>query len=222
MLDPNLVSAVQGFEGFAPKASWDYRQYTNGYGTRASGPGEQIDQPTAMARLTDELGKAQGQVDAMGVQNMPGGVRNALTSLTFNTGNDWMKAGLGDAVRAGDWDKARDIFLTYNKAGGEPNAGLTARRQAEASWWGGQPNPASVSQPAPFQAIPAATAPSTPLFAAGGPAAAPGESPPASSFFGSLPADAGQQMSMQSLPMFRRPAPDLSQLQAFLASQGRV
>jgi lysozyme len=138
-LDPSLVSAVQGFEGFAPKASWDYRQYSNGYGTRASAPGEVIDQSTANQRLMGELGKAQGQVDALGVQ-MPPGVRNALTSLTFNAGPGWMGSSLGQAVKSGNWDAARSIFLTYNKAGGKELPGLTERRQAEAGWFGGMPS----------------------------------------------------------------------------------
>jgi GH24 family phage-related lysozyme (muramidase) len=223
-LDPSLIAAVKGFEGFAPKSSWDYKQYTNGYGTRAQSPNETIDPATAEARLNAELGKAQGQVDALGVQNMPPGVRNALTSLTFNAGPGWMNSGLGEAVKAGDWNKAQGLFLNYNKAGGQENPGLMARRQQEAQWFG-QPT-------APFQAIPPAQAPQgMPLFgaqmAAGTPSAAglsgaPQQAPanPAASlgsFFGQMSAPPAQAPAM---PMASRPAPpDLSKLYAFLQSQ---
>ena len=59
-----------------------------------------------------------------------------------------MKAGLGDAVKSGDLDKAQNLLLTYNKAGGKENAGLTARRQHEASWFD-QPAPTNPAAAGP-------------------------------------------------------------------------
>jgi lysozyme len=47
-----------------------------------------------------------------------------------------MTSGLGSAVRAGDWDAARQLFLQYNRAGGQYNPGLANRRAAEAAWFG--------------------------------------------------------------------------------------
>src|SRR5258706_133976 len=103
--DPSFLDAIKGFEGYSEKPQWDFKQWTSGYGTRASGPDEAIDKATAEQRLTDELAKAAGHVDSMGV-NMPQGARNALISLTYNAGPGWMKAGLGDLVRSGDWNGA--------------------------------------------------------------------------------------------------------------------
>ena len=133
-LDPSLVGAVKNFEGYAPKASWDYKQSSNGYGTRATAPGETIDRDTAEQRLNAELGKAQGLVGAF-APNAPDGFKKALTSLTYNAGPKWMDSGLGQAVQQGDWQKASELFQQYNKAGGQTNQGLVNRRQQEAQLW---------------------------------------------------------------------------------------
>src|SRR5437870_745693 len=67
-LAPAVVTAVKQFEGCSPRAFWDYRQYSIGYGTRALSPRETIDCETeAEQRLIIELGRAQMQVDALGV-----------------------------------------------------------------------------------------------------------------------------------------------------------
>lgn len=137
-LDPSLVQAVKGFEGYTPKASWDYKQHSVGYGTRANAPGEQISQPEAEQRLNAELSKAASLVGAF-APNAPEGVKKALTSLTFNAGNKWMDSGLGQAVKAGNWPEAQRIFMQYNKAGGETLPGLVNRRQQEAQWFDQQP-----------------------------------------------------------------------------------
>jgi lysozyme len=215
-LDPALIAAVKGFEGFTPKASWDYKQHSNGYGTRAQSPGETIDRATAEQRLTGELGKAQAQVDSLGVP-MPPGVRNALTSLTYNSGPGWMQSGLGAAVRAGDWDKARGIFLTYNHAGGQVNSGLTARRQAEAGWFD-QPAVQEANAGAPvagFQAIPPASIPAPPS------GAMPAPLPPVPSFQ-AIPQQEAPNMPVLGIPQQLRQPPDMRELLAFLQSQGRL
>lgn len=243
-LDPNLIAAVKGFEGFTPKAQWDYKQHSNGYGTKAQSPGEVIDPATAETRLTSELGKAQAQVDAF-APNAPAGPRKALSSLTFNAGPGWMNSGLGQAVKAGDWDKAQSLFLTYNKAGGQENSGLTSRRQQEASWFGQPQQQAQATaqqQPAPFQAIPPSAPPAgiglfgsqmaggAPSAPQGNPGAAAGSPPqtapmqpmaPPTSFFAQMAATGAPQ---QPMPMFAPPRQqqqpvDLSKLYQFLASQ---
>lgn len=137
-LSPDYIEAIKRFEGFAPKASWDYKQHTNGYGTKALYPGEEIDQGTAQQRLETELSNSAQEVNKI-APDAPEGVKAALTSLTFNAGSGWMNSGLGQAVKAGDWDRAQTLFQQYNKAGGDVLPGLVARRQEEASWFGGPP-----------------------------------------------------------------------------------
>lgn len=149
-LDQNYLDAIKGMEGFTPRATWDYAQHSNGYGTRAAYPGEVIDRDTADSRFQDEIYKASQSVDKA-FPNLPAGHRAALTSLTYNAGPGWINGGLGDAIRSGDWDRARSTFLQYNRAGGQTLPGLVSRRQQEASWFNGetpQPQPAMALQPA--------------------------------------------------------------------------
>lgn len=131
----NFVSGIKASEGFAPKAAWDYKQNTNGFGTRAQSPNEVIDRATADQRFNSEISKAAQFVDKFAPDLDPG-TRAALTSLTFNAGTDWANGGLGAAIKAGDIETAKAAFLQYNKAGGVENPGLVARRQREASWFG--------------------------------------------------------------------------------------
>jgi GH24 family phage-related lysozyme (muramidase) len=133
-MNGSYADAVKRFEGFTPRASWDYKQHSNGYGTRAAYPGEQIDLATAEQRFSNEFAKAKAHVDSF-APNAPEGVKGALTSLTYNAGPGWSNAGLGRAVQAGDWDGARQHFLQYNKAGGVVNQGLVSRREQEAQWF---------------------------------------------------------------------------------------
>lgn len=135
---PDLASRVKKFEGYNPKAYSDFKQYSIGYGTKANSPNEVIDQPEAERRLGTELGKSQVLVNQF-APNAPPGVKDALSSLTYNAGPSWMQGGLGKAVQAGDWDRAKAGLLQYNRAGGEVNPGLVARRQQEAQWFNQTP-----------------------------------------------------------------------------------
>ena len=132
-LDPRLVDYVKGVEGFTPKAQWDFKQWTNGYGTKAHYPHEVISRAVAEQRLDVELQAAQAAVDHF-KPGLPAGIRSALTDLTYNAGSGWQHAGLGDAVREEDWDAVKVHLLEYDRAGGKVNAGLEARRKTEVSW----------------------------------------------------------------------------------------
>lgn len=129
-----LLDVIKTFEGYTPRATWDYKQHSVGYGTRARHAGEVIDQAEAERRLNEEVMKAQEIVERF-APNAPPGVKAALTSLTYNAGANWTSAGLGQAVQAGDYAAAKDRFLQYNRAGGEVLPGLTKRRAAEAQWF---------------------------------------------------------------------------------------
>jgi lysozyme len=209
ILDPQYIDAIKGSEGYAPNASWDYKQYSSGYGTKAQPGDENIpaDQRKQVyeQRFQDEVGKAANSVDSF-APNLPPGVRAALTSLTYNAGPGWQQSGLGEAVKSGDLDKAQQIFLQYNKAGGQTDPGLVARRQREAAWFTGAPqapNPQAPVQTA--QASPAAPpsaplnivppTPAAPVFAAPQPQAAPEAPAPA---FAQIP-------DMQAPPIFYAP-----------------
>jgi|SRR6185369_10489287 len=212
VLDPEYLDAIKGFEGYSPKAAWDYKQSSSGYGTRAQ-PGDENIPPDQLKaiheqRFSDEVGKAAASVDAF-APNLPPGARAALTSLTYNAGPGWQQSGLGEAIKAGDLDKAQSIFLQYNKAGGEVNPGLVTRRQKEAAWFAGQPAPAPQAAP---QAAPLQSPLSAPPIFPTPPQAAP---QPQQGGGGPAPAFA-QIPDIQTPPIFyapRRP-PDLSRLRA--------
>jgi len=149
-LPPQYVDAIKKFEGYAPKAAWDYKQNSVGYGTRAKHPGEVIDKPEAERRLQAEIGNAAGIVDKF-KPGLPEGPRAALSSLTYNAGDKWTRSGLGQLVQEGNLPGAKERLLQYNKAGGQTLPGLASRRQQEAAWFN-QPGGAqaqNVPQPPP-------------------------------------------------------------------------
>lgn len=151
-LDRKYTDMMKGekFEGFAPKAKWDVRQWTNGYGTKAAGPNEEIDRATAEQRFQHKIKEVAADVDRF-KPDLPSGVRAALIDLTFNAGANWMKSGLGEFVRAGDYEKARERFLEYNKVWNKKTGELEVdphqveRRTIGASWF-----PDQAPRPIPF------------------------------------------------------------------------
>jgi lysozyme len=135
------LDAIRNFEGYTPQAKWDYAQFSNGYGTKALYAGEKIDRAEAERRFHAEVASARSIVEKAAPQ-VDEGTKAALTSLTYNAGTSWIESGLGDAVRRGDLESAREIFQKYNKAGGEVLPGLQHRRSQEALWIG---NPGAVT-----------------------------------------------------------------------------
>lgn len=135
MIGNTYLDQIKKFEGYTERPQWDYKQWSNGYGTRASGPNDVIDRAEAERRLAAEVTKAASLVDRFAPGIDPG-TRAALTSLTFNAGPGWMDSGLGQAIKAGDLDKARASFLQYNQAGGQVLPGLASRRATEVGWFG--------------------------------------------------------------------------------------
>lgn len=134
MIPQWLVDKVKEFEGFEPVAKWDYKQWTNGFGTRAREPREKISREEAEKRLAIELDHAAALVDHF-ADHLSVGVRAALIDLTFNEGTSWQHAGLGRAVLRGDLAGAKNRLLQYNRAGGKVLKALTARRKEEVSWF---------------------------------------------------------------------------------------
>ena len=135
IIDQGLVNFIKKQEGFKAKAYWDYKQYSIGYGTKATSATETITETEAEARLVEEVNKAWALVKPIIPAGAPIGIQQALVDLTYNAGSGWETASLGGAVKAGKWDTVKADILQYNHAGGQVNAGLTARREAEVSWF---------------------------------------------------------------------------------------
>lgn len=164
----SYLDAIKSFEGFTPKAQWDYAQFSNGYGTKALYAGEAISPEEAERRFTAEIEIARNIVEKHAA-GWDEGTKAALTSLTFNAGTRWISSGLGEAVRNHDIDGVKERFAQYNKAGGEVLPGLMRRRLAELDWIGSGPAAAGAATPANPAALLArsspsdlATAPTTP------------------------------------------------------------
>lgn len=134
MIDTKYLDAIKRFEGFTPRAQWDYAQSSNGYGTRARFEGEVIDRAEADRRFKAEIKAAYDVVERF-APSLDEGTKAALTSLTYNAGPSWTSSGLGNAVSTGDMATAKAIFQQYTKAGGQSLAGLEQRRTAEAAWF---------------------------------------------------------------------------------------
>lgn len=219
-LDQQYIDAIKQSEGYSPVGQWDYKQVSSGYGTKAQPGDENIPQDQRQAvyeqRFQNEVSNAANSVDNF-APNLPPGVRAALTSLTYNAGPAWQQSGLGEAVKAGDYDKARGIFLQYNHAGGEVSPGLTARRAKEAGWFdSGLPAQTAQAAPATPAAVPNAPlnlAPQQqPIFAQ-----APQAAPQAEG--GGMPAQMPTFQPPQPAQIFyaQRRSPDLTRLRASLA-----
>lgn len=180
-LAPEYTDQIKRFEGYSPRAAWDYKQSSSGYGTKAQAGDENLPPDQLRAaheqRFNDAITAAAAHVDAVN-PNLPPGARAALISLTYNAGGGWANAGLGQMVRDGDLAGAQQRMQEYNKAGGSTLPGLVDRRAQEARWFdqpatgGGQPAaPLAMApgQPAAAPVPQAATQRPTPTAEAGAP-----------------------------------------------------
>jgi lysozyme len=165
----NYLEAIKSFEGFTPKAEWDYAQFSNGYGTKALYAGEAITSDEAERRFAAEIATARTIVDKHAA-GWDEGTKAALTSLTFNAGTRWVTSGLGEALRSQDVEAVKERFLQYTKAGGEVLPGLVRRRLAEFDWIGTGTTPtvpptgAAIGAPGgPAALAAAATPPAAPI-----------------------------------------------------------
>jgi GH24 family phage-related lysozyme (muramidase) len=120
------------------KAQWDFKQWSIGYGTKASGPNEVITEAEADKRLRAELSKSQNFVIDYGKRkgyNWNQGQTDALTSFVYNLG-----PGQLDKLTAGGKRTNEEIaqkIKSYNKVTKNGKlvelAGLTKRRSMELS-----------------------------------------------------------------------------------------
>ena len=131
----SLIDFVKSFEGlFIPKAKWDYAQYTNGFGTKASYLGEPITVPEAERRLKVELQESINRVLSIVKVTLNNNQLAALASLDFNSGSIIKYKKMVAAINSSNFNEAANQFLDINKTTtGEVLPGLTKRRKAEAA-----------------------------------------------------------------------------------------
>lgn len=142
LVSPELADNIRKLEGYSEKPYSDFKQTSSGYGTKAQSGDENIPPEQRKAvyeqRMQTELGRAANIVDTFS-PGLPKGTRDALISLTYNTGSAWTSSGLGAKIRVGDLEGAKSNFSQYVNAGDQPSSALIQRRQTELGWWGGEP-----------------------------------------------------------------------------------
>lgn len=146
LVSPELRERVKKLEGYRAEPYKDFKQTSSGYGTKYE-EGDKALPPDTLRKIHEErldrdLGRAANIVDTF-APGLPAGTRDALISLTYNSGTAWTTSSLGAKVRAGDFEGAKTNFAQYTNAGGETNAGLVGRRGEELGWWGGEPTDTS-------------------------------------------------------------------------------
>jgi GH24 family phage-related lysozyme (muramidase) len=170
----NLVNYMKQKENAAlfknkgeSKAFWDYKQWSIGYGTKASGPDEVITEEEADKRLREELQKSQNAVISHAKKhnyNFNQNQIDALTSFAYNLGPGILKQLTADGTRS--VEEIAQKIPEYNKAGGKVNVGLQQRRAADFAMFTSEPAPtmmaaAKPSTPTITPSIPASVTPPT-------------------------------------------------------------
>ena len=84
-----LIAQLKKDEGFSPKAFWDIKQWTFGYGCKASKGGDTITEPEASVYLETRTKQSIGEFNQMfsGHENKFNNVRaEAFINMLFNMG----------------------------------------------------------------------------------------------------------------------------------------
>lgn len=144
-----LVDMVKAFEGFTRYPTWDYAQYTVGYGTAC--PSDKLTQyqqngipeDEAEALLQQHLqiaAKAADQFAANSGCLLGTAQKDALTSLSFNIGSGWVTSKSYSGFRSALCRQGSDMelvqaFAQLSHAGGQILPALVNRRICEAYLW---------------------------------------------------------------------------------------
>jgi GH24 family phage-related lysozyme (muramidase) len=127
-----LINYIKHNESFSPKAFWDYKQWTNGYGTKARSRGEVIDEREADRRLRQKAQEFYDIVvrfDQAHKYGFSDSQRDALTSFILNGGPGWLNQVSNNGRRSKE--QIAKAMTEYNTAGGKRLGGLARRRREE-------------------------------------------------------------------------------------------
>ena len=128
----NLVDFVKSFEGFSATPYKDVNRLTIGYGSKASGPNQKIDEDKAVEMLKADLSTARGFVESANKKynlNLNENQIQALTSFTQNGGPGMLNKLLDNGNRG--IEEIGESIELYNKSAGKVLEGLKKRRNAE-------------------------------------------------------------------------------------------
>ena len=135
---------IKKSEGFRSHEYPDVSGFkTIGYGHRIAA-GESfptgISEPQAAAILAADVHNAEQAIERQVHFPLTQGQFDALVDFCFNLGSGRLASStLLRELNAGNFAAAGNQLLVWDHAGGEVNAGLKARREAEFALWTGQP-----------------------------------------------------------------------------------
>lgn len=136
-----LINFIKQKETFSPWAKLDYKQYSNGYGTKARSRNEVIDEREADRRLRQQVQEFYNivvQFDRTHKYGFNNNQLNALTSFVYNGGPGWLDQ-VSDNGRRSKQQIAQSM-LTFNTAGGQRLGGLVQRRREEVAMFNASSN----------------------------------------------------------------------------------
>jgi len=118
-------------EGFSAKPYPDGPgRYTNGFGTEAKTPTEEITREEGLKRLEEYVKPRLDMISKNTALNSNQII--ALTSLAYNIGDGgYKRSAVAACVNKGDWKGAAAAFALYNKFQGKVLSGLVSRRAKE-------------------------------------------------------------------------------------------
>ena len=134
------MELLKRFEGFRNRVYLDVAGLpTIGYGHRLlhsdSFPNG-IDEPQAANLLACDVRDAEQAVERMVKVPLAQGQFDALVDFTFNLGSGRLASStLLKSLNAGRYDDVVEQLLRWDHAGGQENAALKSRREAEAALW---------------------------------------------------------------------------------------
>ena len=133
---------IKSTETFVPKAYWDFKQYSIGYGTKANSKDEVIDEKEANVRFEEHVQESFDIVLKFAKKHNYKFTQNqadALTSFVYNLGPGSLKQVTNNGKRT--IEEIQNAILLYNKVRSsktnelEELEGLTKRRQAEVQFF---------------------------------------------------------------------------------------
>ena len=146
------LDLVKRSEGFRSHTYLDVNGFpTIGYGHRIL-PSESFPGPIAETQannlLASDLRVAEQDVVRLVKVSLTQGQFDALVDFCFNLGGERLASStLLKVLNGGRYQDAVEQLLRWDLAGGQVNAGLKARRQAECALWNASPASATLPPP---------------------------------------------------------------------------
>ena len=137
----NLITSFEGFSAYPyqdqngiPTIGYGSTYYQDG--TRVTMDDPAISKDQAIAILQSYVKKFERVVNQYVSAELNQNQFDALVDFVYNIGpGNFLSSTLLKLLNQEQYDQIPAQFMRWNKTGGQPNPGLTRRRQAEANLW---------------------------------------------------------------------------------------